>query len=154
MTNTYFEEIKRIGEAFEEDKKRRQEEKIKILEKYGWGSEEIKAWYEEDKKHSYPINPGTCKAYRAWLNAKRRGDDLIEMDDFLWDREVADFIDAFKRAGIKSFVYTNQSTALMENIHDFVKNGCKMEGLYTIKRTECNWGEEATKDILGIRFTL
>ena len=38
------------------------------------------------------------------------------MDDFLWEKEVTDFIETLRKAGIETFVYTNQSTAVMENL--------------------------------------
>jgi len=47
------------------------------------------------------------------------------MDDFLWEKEVADFIDALRKAGIDTFVYTNQSTAVMENLHPQRAVGCR-----------------------------
>ena len=102
----------------------------------------------------YPITQGACKAYRAFLNTLDHNEDEIEMDDFLWEREVKDFVKALKEAGFKSFIYTNQSTAVMENLHDFVKAGCTMTGLTTIKRTERRFGEDREEEILGIHFTL
>ena len=76
------------------------------------------------------------------------------MDDFLWDREVEDFTETLRKAGIGSFIYTNQSTAVMGNIHGFEAAGCRMEGLCKIERTERRFGENRTEEILGIRFSL
>ena len=76
------------------------------------------------------------------------------MDDFLWDKEVADFIEALRSAGIGTFVYTNQSTAVMENLHAFAAQGCTMTGLCTITRQETRWGNEEPTEVMGIRFSL
>ena len=76
------------------------------------------------------------------------------MDDFLWDWEVADFVDTLRRAGIDTFVYTNQSTAVMENLHAFAAEGCRLEGLCTITRRETRWGDEEPTGVQGIRFSL
>jgi hypothetical protein len=76
------------------------------------------------------------------------------MDDFLWEREVKDFINTLREAGITSFVYTNTSTAVMENLHAFAKEGCTMTGLCTITRQETRWGDEEPTEIQGIRFQL
>ena len=47
--NTYFEEMKRIGYAWEEARAERKNRKQQIIDTLGWDSEELKAWYEEDK---------------------------------------------------------------------------------------------------------
>jgi hypothetical protein len=76
------------------------------------------------------------------------------MDDFLWEKEVHDFIDTLRRAGIQTFVYTNQSTAVMENLHAFAAEGCTMDGLCTITRHEDRWGDEEPTEVMGIRFSV
>ena len=73
------------------------------------------------------------------------------MDDFLWEKEVRDFVEALRSAGLETFVYTNQSTAVMENLHAFAAEGCTMMGLCTITRQETRWGEEEPYEVQGIR---
>lgn len=150
--NAYFETIRQIGHEHEEKRVKRQERKKQIIAAYGWESEELAAWYEEDSKVTYPIPQGVCKAYRAWMGSISRQEDEVEMEDFLWPGDVQDFVDAFKAAGIKTFVYTNQSTAVMENLHQLVAAGCRMEGLCTITRRENRWGDEEPVEVQGIRF--
>jgi len=152
--NAYFEELKRIGDEYQEAKAERQSRKKQIADIYGWDSEEMKAWYEEDKAATYPISAGACKAYRAWDNSIRYHENEVEMGDFLWDREVQDFVDTLKAAEITTFVYTNQSTAVMENLHQLAAAGCIMQGLCTITRRECSWGSEVHNVMNGIRFTI
>lgn len=152
--NTYFENLKRLGHEYEERRATYEGRKQHIIDTYGWDSEELKNWYAENEAMKFPFEQGTCKAYRAWAQSISRKEDEFEMDDFLWDREVKDFIDTLRCAGIKSFVYTNQSTAVMENLHAFAKEGCTMTGLCTITRQETRWGDEEPTEIQGIRFQL
>ena len=152
--NAYFENLKKIGHDWEAARVERQARKQQIINTYGWESDELKAWYEEDAAAKFPFESGTTKAYRAWAQSLARKEDEVEMDDHLWDREVADFIEALRSAGITSFVYTNQSTAVMENLHAFAAQGCTMTGLCTIIRKENRWGEEELTEIKGIRFCL
>jgi phosphoglycolate phosphatase-like HAD superfamily hydrolase len=154
INNTYFENLKRIGHEYEAARVERQARKQQIIDTLGWDSEELKAWYAEDQAAKFPFEQGACKAYRAWANSISRREAELEMDDFLWDKEVADFIDALRSAGITSFVYTNQSTAVMENLHAFAAQGCSMTGLCTITRQETRWGDEEPVEIMGIRFSL
>ena len=152
--NSYFEEMKRIGYAWEEARVERKNRKQQIIDTLGWDSEELKAWYEEDKAATFPFPQGASKAYRAWAGSISRKEDEVEMDDFLWEKEVHDFIDTLRKAGIQTFVYTNQSTAVMENLHAFAAEGCTMDGLCTITRHEDRWGDEEPTEVMGIRFSV
>ncbi len=154
QNNTYFEKMKRIGHAWETARTERQARKQQIIDTLGWESEELKAWYKEDAATRFPFENGASKAYRAWASSISRQEDELEMDDFLWDTEVADFIETLRAAGIKSFVFTDQSTALMGNLHAFASQGCTMQGLCTITRRETRWGDEEPTEVMGIRFTL
>ena len=149
--NTYFEEMKRIGLTWEEARDEREDRKQQIIDTYGWDSEELKSWYEEDAAAKFPYESGAMKAYHAWANSITRKGDEIEMDDFLWDREAYDFIDTLRKAGIQTFVYTNQSTAVMGNLHAFAAEGCTMEGLCTIDR-KSRWENEEPTKVMGIRI--
>lgn len=152
--NTYFEELKRIGHEYEAARVERQARKQQIIDTLGWDSPELKAWYEEDAAAKFPFESGVSKAYRAWASSISRKEDEVEMDDFLWEKEVEDFINALRSAGIKTFVYTNQSTAVMENLHAFAAAGCTMQGLCTITRQETRWGDEEPTEVMGIRFSV
>ena len=152
--NTYFENLKRIGHEYEAARVERQARKQQIIDTLGWDSEELKAWYAEDQAAKFPFEQGACKAYRAWATSISRQEDELEMDDFLWDKEVSNFVEALRSAGIETFVYTNQSTAVMENLHAFAAAGCTMTGLCTITRRENRWGEEEPYEVQGIRFSL
>ena len=152
--NAFFENLKRLGHEYEAARVERQQRKQPSIDTLGWDSPELKAWYEEDAAAKFPFEQGACKAYRAWASSISRKEDELEMDDFLWDKEVADFVNTLRSAGIKTFVYTNQSTAVMENLHAFAAQGCTMTGLCTITRQETRWGDEEPTEIMGIRFTL
>ena len=152
--NVVFMEMYRMGHEWEKAREAHRVRKQEIIDTLGWDSEELKAWYAEDEAAKFPFSQGTNKAYRAWASSVGRQEDEIEMDDFLWEREVADFVDTLRKAGFTTFVYTNQSTAVMENLHQFVAEGCRLEGLCTITRRESRWGDEEPVEIMGVRFSL
>ena len=152
--NAYFLNLKRLGHEYEAARAERKARKQRIVDTLGWESEELKAWYEEDAAAQFPFTQGACKAYRAWVSSLSRQEDELEMDDFLWEKEVHDFVEALRGAGIGSFVYTNQSTAVMENLHACAAEGCAMTGLCTVIRRENRWGDEEPAEVMGIRFSV
>ena len=154
MKNTYFEELAQIGKAYDEKRRAHEARKQQIIDTYGWDSEEMKNWYAEKEAMTYPISEGACKAYRAFRMSDEKNSSEFELEDFLWEREVPDFIEALKKAGITTFAYTNQSTAVMENLHAFVKAGCTMTGLCTVTRQERRWGDDEITEHIGVRFSL
>ena len=151
--NAVFLEMKRIGHEWEERRAEHQSRKQPIIDTYGWDSQEIKDWYAEKEANKFPFTAGENKAYRAWAGSISRGQDEIEMNDFLFDTEVTDFSRTLIAAGVTSFVYSNTSTAVMENLHALAAEGWTLSGLCTIKRTEDHWGGEEEYEVQGIRFT-
>ena len=149
--NTYFDEMYRIGHEW--SKKHDAHEKLKeeIIATKGWDSEELKAWYEEEKKMKFPFSSGANKAYRAWRYSQ--GDEVV-MEDFCWTAERHDFIDTLRKAGLQSFVTVNNSTGLMEDIHGYIAEGCTLEGPCTIVKKDNRFGEEIQETIQGLRFRL
>ena len=83
--NAYFDEMYRIGCEWSKRNEAHKARKEEIIEKYGWESDELKAWYaEEERDFQYPISSGACKAYRAWRYSD--GDEVI-FEDSCWERE-------------------------------------------------------------------
>jgi hypothetical protein len=99
------------------------------------------------------------KAYRAWAQTNNPAeghfitddDSEVVMDDFTWDNERQEFLDALRKAGVRTMIVTNRSTALMEDIHGYVALGCEMLGLCKAKMRGV-WSNE--EPVIGIRFKL
>ena len=149
--NTYFEELERIGREWLKKYDAHKALKDRILEEHGWDSPELKARYAEEEQMKGPFPSGVSKAFRAW---KYGESDEFLFEDFVWEREAADFIDTLRKAGLETFVVTNDSTALMENIHWSVGLGCKLEGTCIVTKHRRRWGEDEEEQLMGLRFSL
>ena len=151
--NTYFENLEKFAHAY--GKKLHDHETLKqgIVDAYGWDSDELKAWYAEKKaiEETNPYGMGAHRAYRAWKDSES---DELEFSDFCWEKDIPEFISTLRQAGIKTFVVTNQSTALMENIHGFIREGCTLEGACILTRKSHRWGIEEEEQVQGLRFAL
>lgn len=150
--NEYMLGLYAMGAEYQKKRDELKAEKKEIAEKYGYGSAEMQEWYEKDKALQWPFKPGECKAFTAWQDSIDQGLADLVMNDFLWDNEVEDFLSTLHAAGIESFVYTNSSTASMDNIHAFVENRCYLFGPSTITKKVMRFGSEAEEKVFGIRF--
>lgn len=130
--NAWFENMKDVSVEYWTNVGEFRAKKDGIVEKFGWDSEEISKYYDDLKEleMNNPFNPAEYKAYRAYRDSVINNEDEIILNDFLWDTEVVDFTNCLRKAGVKSFVYANESTAVMKNIHDLAKNGFVFDGLY------------------------
>lgn len=117
------------------------------FEKVGKAIDEYQKKVSDGEKVEFPFNAGTCKAYRAYTE----GNDVLVMKEFLWENEIADFVDALRAAGFESFILADiRSTASMDVIFGLVENGCVMTGLVNVIRPN-RWG---TEKLRGIKFTV
>lgn len=154
--NPYFEELRRVSKAHDDYIDSLEQEKIEIIEKYGYDSPEMMNWYDvmAAAKEAKPYTDGARKAYWAWIKSVDNENEDVEMNDFLWDREVEDFVETLRAAGFDAFIYTNQSTSVMENVHAFEKYDCRLEGTATISRIEKYCGKLRTETIPGLWIRL
>ena len=160
MKNTFFEAMKAQAEAFAKEKAARETVKKALIARYWDASREeeeeidveIKAWYEEEKKHPYPFSDGACKAYRAYATSQNNQASAFEVSDLPWEKDYDDFVGTLRAAGIQTFVVTDQSTALMDGIHELTSRGCKLIGPVAITRKEDFFGSFQEKEHRGLEF--
>jgi len=93
---------------------------------------------------------GTYKALWAYRHGLSMKLDEPVLFEFLWKNEIKDFVQALRKAGIKSFIIADHSSALMEMMHLLSKeNGCVLTGLANVLTP---FSDEEV--INGVRFTL
>ena len=152
--NEYFENLEKAGEAYAAKVEALNAKKLQLVKEYGYDSDQVRAWYDEKNALVYPFNGGEGKAYRAWEQSVENNYGELVMDDFLWDKEVPEFLEALKAAGVKHFVYTNASTSSMSNMQAFINTGCQLDGARQIKKVERRFGQDQVERVFGIRFTI
>ena len=144
------------ADAFSIEKEKYESEKDRIIKEEGWESPKLEELYasfkplkeEMEKKYT----SGMWKAFRCWFWSLREDKEDVIFDDFCWDKEVADFIQTFVEAGIESFIYTNHSSAVMDNIHGFIKAGCYVDSYPVLERDSDLLTRKETEYINGIKF--
>lgn len=101
--------------------------------------ETMKQMLEDEKEGR--LSQGAASALQMWMNGKKgfhtRGNrrfTAYEMKSFLWDKDVKDFVQTLVKTGITRFVYTNTSTAVMDNLHLLEQEGCCIRGLAVMEK--------------------
>lgn len=97
---------------------------------------------------------GAGYAYRAWWKSKQHGSDIFECDTMPFERDMPDFLNTLRDAGVTRFAITEKSTALMDDMHSLASLGCSLEGLGKVTRTEERYGETETYTLPAVIFTL
>ena len=98
------------------------------------------------------LTDGKHRAYIAWFNSFRNQSSAFEVDDLPWPREIHEFVETIRAAGVTEFAVTDRSTGLMEGLHLLAAEGCAMQGLCKVTRNEMRWGGEGTTEYDGILF--
>ena len=152
----YFEDMNAIANKYWNYRNEFEATKDKIYEEYGYDSDEMKQYYAKAKEiaSNNPYTSGEYRALRMYNESINNGYNELILNDRiggLWYNEVEDFINCLKVAGVKSFVYIDDSTMLMRNIHGFSENGFIFDSLYVRKEKDPFFNHHV--DIYrGIRF--
>lgn len=143
--NTYFTEKKSTMDAYFAKR-----EELKKAKDAAWGrddADEAHRISDELNSMSYPLTDGEMIATRFWAHSA----ETMIVNDHLWLKDVHDFVTCLREAGVGTFLFTDQSTALMETIHEFAKEGLTLDGPETITDNDTWNGQPRT--ILALRFS-
>ena len=97
-----------------------------------------------------PISNGQHMAYIAWFNSVRNQSSIFEVNNLPWPRDIYEFVETLRAAEVTEFAVTDYGTGLMEGLHRLTAEGCTMQGLCTVTRSEFRWGGKGTEEYRGI----
>lgn len=75
---------------------------------------------------------------KDWKTHTGRKVSAYEFHGFCWENDIHDFVTTLRNIGVRKFVTTNTSTALMDNLHGFADEGCRIGGLVR-RKPENKW---------------
>lgn len=152
--NRFFEGMKATAIAYNEAQAIRKEQRDAMIEADDWDG--VKAFDErEEKEFPCPFASGENKALVQYDGSLQNGADAFEVEDLPWDCELAGFVTTLRKAGIDRITVTDQSTGLMNGIHELNALGCKMIGLKTVTRANGRrFGSKEPERKNGIEFAI
>ena len=150
----YFRKMRETGTEYEKARVQRKAEKDALMKADNWDG--VQAWNEREKSFPFPFSAGGMKAFYAFENSRANksrvdSESILEVKDLPWDKDAHDFVTTLREAGVTEFAVTDQSTALMRVLHILAyEEGCRMDGLCKVTRSENRWGEDGDEDYDGI----
>lgn len=97
---------------------------------------ELKATEKQD------VNHGEIIVIRAYMTTNESMEsDILVLDRGMFPKEMPEVIQALHDYGVNEFIFANSSTALMQNLHDFMEAGFKVEGPAEYKQI-LPWNED------------
>ena len=99
----------------------------------------VKEYFEKLRDTEKNPTRGQVYAYRSWEQSTEDRADMFEVRALPWGSQIKDgvmkeFVAALTAADIDEIIVTDQSTALMENVHALVAEGAYLEGVGTVTR--------------------
>ena len=152
QTRTYFKHMYDVAFAYGRAAEERKAEKERLIAEDNWDA--VHEWYEREKTYTSPYTSGQYKAFWAYRRSSEMELKDFEMSDALWESEVADFCRTLLEAGVTEFVLTNQTTALMENIHQLENQGWHLTGTCRLPVKQYRYGSDRVEEHLGLRFEI
>ena len=97
--------------------------------------------------------PYACRIFNDLLHSRNNGNELLDINDVVWDNEAAKLIEAMKLYGIKAFTFSSGWSHAVVTAWRFQEAGAKLVGLVQINGS-MNWDDEEHEKIPAYKFTL
>lgn len=91
---------------------------------------------EEVKLNKEGVNPTLYWAYRESLELKQK---YLDFHRTIWERDIPDIIKQMRADGKRKFTVSSTTSGMTETIQEFIKNGCRLSGMTTVKSHATNW---------------
>lgn len=91
---------------------------------------------EEIKFKEHGVNPTLYWAYQKSLDLKHR---YLNFNDVIWDKDIPEIVNQLREAGKKKFTISSTFCGITTTIQEFIKNGCRLSGMTTVKSYTVNW---------------
>lgn len=75
----------------------------------------------------------SCNVLRAYSESMDRNLDEIDFSLITDETTISEIVENLRKCGVESFTLSDQSTALMSELHEFIKAGCKLVGCTEIR---------------------
>lgn len=96
------------------------------------GQEAARNTYHELEEQIGAKGDSYARIYQLYSEARERGNEYIDLNDTIWDKQVKPLIDSLREYGIEKFTFSSSWSSAVETAWLFTQNGCRLEGLVEI----------------------
>lgn len=96
------------------------------------GMEAAKKSYQQLSERIEKRGASCVKVYRFYEDAVERGNEYIDLNDAIWEKDVADLIQNLRKNGVEHFTFSSIWSGAVEIAWLFTQNCCTLEGLVEI----------------------
>lgn len=79
-----------------------------------------------------------AKVYSLYSEAQERGNEYLDLHEVIWDGDVEELINCFRKYGIEKFTFSSRWSSAVEVAWLFIENRCSLEG---IKEINGHWDD-------------
>lgn len=95
----------------------------------------IRAEHEELTKEIAEKGKAYAHLYRRYEDAREAGNEKLDFNDVIWEKDIPDLVKTMKENGITEFTISSTFSSLIDTIVEFEKYGAKLLGTTTVKAT-------------------
>ena len=118
-------------------------------------TEQIKTYFENLRENAEndakKQSRGTLEAYWTYEFNLNHNSSEFECNELPWTTDMSDFVKTMREAGVKTIAVTETSTALLENLHKLANQGCTIESLCKVSRSDI-WDKDKEYPAIRIRI--
>ena len=107
--------------------------------------ESLRAEYHETMKGIEEQGATAMRIWREYEKALENGNERLDLNDCIWDKDVKNLIDCIRENGITEFTFSSGWSGAVDTAWLFQQNGCILAGLIEINGGEKAFSEEREK---------
>ena len=92
--------------------------------------------------------------FRMALESIENGNDLIDLHECIWDKNVPALIENLRSCGIERFTFSSGWSSAVKTAWLFIQNGCTQEGMTLIHTNHYPYGGEEEERIPAFVFRI
>lgn len=118
------------------------------------GMEAARKFYKELTERIGNRGAAYAKVYRLYQEAVDRGNEYIDLNDVVWEKDVAALIQSFRENGVEHFTFSSTWSSAVAIAWLFTENGCTLEGLLQINSQHKAFGSEEYEKVPAYLFAV
>ncbi len=107
--------------------------------------ESLRAEYHETMKGIEEQGATAMRIWREYEKALENGNERLDLNDSIWDKDVKNLIDCIRENGITEFTFSSGWSGAVDTAWLFQQNGCILAGMIEINGGEKVFSEEHEK---------